>query len=385
MSIYLDWAATSPPKKEFLFEAAEIACTEYGNPSSLHSEGKKAASLLLDARKRCALSLGVKPDTLIFTSGGTESDHIPMLSLLQRPVRGTIAISAIEHPAIIEQAKILESAGWKTLVIPVTSDGFVTKEAVLQTIHNDTAFVAVMAVNNETGAIQPIEEIGEALIASCTGRKKPHFHVDAVQAVGKISLTPGFPGIDSLSISAHKIQGPRGIGLLYLEKRIEPFIRGGGQESGIRPGTENLAGAWAFSRALEESTRTLENQKKSGTPTEIETLMAHIIVSLTAIPQVSIIPENRSPVDHRFSPWIIQCTNTVLPGEVLVRALSDQGMYISMGSACSSRKKTRPVLNAMQISQQKQQNSFRISIGPSTTIDEIETFISTLKSVLSKF
>ncbi len=376
MSIYLDWAATSPADCSILQEALELSCDAYGNPSSAHLEGKKAAALLCEARKRCARALNVKDETIIFTSGGTEADHLPLLALLQRPVRGTVAVSAIEHPAILELARLLENTGWKTLIIPADREGFITPEAVLETIRNDTAFVAVMAVNNETGAIQPVAQIATTLASHCTGRRKPHFHVDAVQAVGKIPFAFGLPGIDSGAISAHKIQGPRGIGLLYLARRVEPFIRGGGQEGGFRPGTENLAGAWALSRCLEKSIGTLQESKANET-------CAYLIERLTAIKGIKIIPESRTPLDSRFSPWIVQFTNALLPGEVLVRALSDRDICISTGSACSSRKKMRPVLQAMHVVSGEQQNAFRVSTGNTTTKEEIDALITAVSELLS--
>ena len=381
MSVYLDWAATAVPDPAILTEATDVALAAFGNPSSVHSDGKKAALLLDEARKRCARVLGVKPETVFFTSGGTESDYLPMLALIQRPVRGTIAISAIEHPAIIEQARMMEHTGWKTLIIPVNRDGFVTVEAVLSTIKDDTAYVAVMAVNNETGAIQPIADIGAALILRCAGKKKPHFHVDAVQAAGKIPLDLSHPGIDSAAISAHKLQGPRGIGLLYLARRIEPFIRGGGQESGLRPGTENLAGIWALSRALEKSIAGIKPENSRSD--RGAALNGSMISALTAIKGVTLIPDNRTSDDERFSPWIVQFTNTVIPGEALVRALSDRDISISTGSACSSRKKNRPVLQAMHVTADRQQNAFRVSIGPSTTKQEIDLLICALTAILA--
>ena len=376
MSVYLDWAATAPPDRDVLLASVDAALSGYANPSSVHQDGKVAALLLSEARNRCARSLVVRPETLIFTSGGTESNHLPMLALLQRPVRGTLAVSAIEHPAIIEQAKMLECTGWKTLVIPVTKEGFVTPEAVLATIRDDTAYVAVMAVNNETGAIQPVREIAAALITHCAGKKKPHFHVDAVQAAGKVPLDLSMPGLDSAAISAHKLQGPRGIGLLYLSHRIEPFIRGGGQEAGFRPGTENLAGAYALSQCLEKSTqKNLEPRARE--------LMKHTIQSLKSINGISIIPETRTDDDLRFSPFIAQFTNKGIPGEVLVRALSDEEIYISTGSACSSKKKSRPVLQAMNVPPAMQQNAFRISIGSESTSGEIDMLTHALRALIS--
>lgn len=376
MSIYLDWAATTPPDADILKAALDAAVEAYANPSSVHADGKRAATILSGARTRAARALGVEPETVIFTSGGTESDHIPMLSLLQRPVRGTIAISAIEHPAIKEQAHMLESLGWKTLTIPVNREGIVTAEAVLKTIHDDTAFVAVMAVNNETGAIQPIEEIATALRTKCAGKKKPHFHVDAVQAAGKVPLKLAFPGIDSGAVSAHKLRGPRGIGILYLAHRIEPFIRGGGQESGFRPGTENVAGAVALSLCLEKAMASI-------CLPDAADRMDHLVSSLSLIGGITPIPESRTALDARFSPYVAQFTNAKIPGEVLVRALSDKGIFISTGSACSSKKRSRPVLEAMHVSPDKQQNAFRISLGPLTADTDIDALAKALTEVLS--
>lgn len=378
MSVYLDWAATTPPDPEIIARASGTAIQYFFNPSSVHAGGKEAFAILESSRERCAKALGVKKDTVIFTSGGTESDYLPMLALIQRPVRGTIAISSIEHPAIIEQARMLECAGWKTIKIPANKDGFITADAVIQSLKDDTAYVAVMAVNNETGAIQPIEDIASALTAHSAGKKKPHFHVDAVQAAGKIPFNFSFPGIDSAAVSAHKIRGPRGTGLLYMAHRIEPFVRGGGQENGMRPGTENLAGIEALSYCLESAIASIPDSTVPDT-------MEYLLRRVSALRGVTLIPASRENRDPRFSPYIAQFTNDTLPGEVLVRALSDRGIFISTGSACSAKKKSRPVLAAMHVDAQKQQNAFRVSIGPLTRIDEIDEFCSVLESILSSF
>ncbi len=372
MSIYLDWAATSPPDETILAEALEVSREFYANPSSLHRSGSAAAEMLSAARSRCASALQCPPSSLYFTSGGTEANHIPLLSLLTRPVRGTIAISAIEHPSLREQAAILAKCGWKIRSIPVNREGFITPEAVLSAIDEETAYVAVMAVNNETGAIQPVADIAESLTRSCAGKRKPHFHVDFVQAAGKIDLSPAIPGVDSASFSAHKLRGPRGIGLLYLARQIEPFIRGGGQEQGIRPGTENIAGALALSRCLE----------KYGQPGKPVADLVEIIRNVTAL---SIIPATRTEYDSRFSPWIIQCTSDHLPGEVLVRILSDEGIFVSTGSACSSKKNNRPVLDAMGVSKTAAKNAFRLSIGAETTREDLDTFTTIITQTLARY
>lgn len=384
MSAYFDWAATALPDRSIFTEALESSLALYGNPSSVHAPGKAARAMIEESRGLAARALCVKTESIFFTSGGTESNHLPMLSLLQRPVRGTIAISAIEHPSIVEQARMLELAGWKTLVIPVTKEGFTSVDAVLNTIRDDTAFVACMAVNNETGAIQDIRGIAESLLHLPAGRKKPHFHVDAVQAAGKIPLELSTPGIDSASVSAHKISGPRGIGALYLPRKFEPFIRGGGQESGIRPGTENLAGIVALSRALDlhcVSDGTVSRPRRED---KARKSMARIIEEIRSAGNITVIPQSRTSDDSRFSPFVLQCTNARIPGEVLVRALSDREVYISTGSACSAKKKGRPVLQAMNLSPDAQQNAFRISIGCETTMEDIDELTGALSAVFSQ-
>lgn len=375
MSLYLDWAASSPPESEIIKDSYVLSCEAFGNPSSIHEFGRESAKYLSIARERAASCLGVLPQTLYFTSGGTESNHIPLISLIQRPVKGSIAISSIEHPAIIEQARMLELQGWKILPITCDTEGFISPETVVNTIQNDTALVAVMAVNNETGAIQRVEEIGKVLQNVSKGKRKLHFHVDAVQAIGKIPFSCSTENIDSVAISAHKIGGPKGTGILYLNHRIEPFIRGGGQENGLRPGTENLAGAWAISLCLEKTMKLLAESSQ-------HTVMNTLIQNMRTIEDVKIIPETRLENDTRFSPWILQVTNSKIPGEVLVRSFSDHGIYISTGSACSARKNIRPVLEAMKVSIKDQKNAIRISFGNSTKIEDILSFTDIFQKIL---
>ncbi|MCR4631621.1 MAG: aminotransferase class V-fold PLP-dependent enzyme, partial [Treponema sp.] len=249
--LYFDWAATSPADADILQEALNLTLENWGNPSSAHAIGKKARNLLEEARIRAAHSLGVKPECLYFTSGGTESDQIPLLSVMTKPTVGTVLVSSIEHPAVREQAMAMKHCGWTVVQIPSDKYGIITPEAVTSLITKDTMIICVMAVNNETGAIQPIYEIADAITQACKGQRKPKFHVDCVQAAGKITLNLAHPGIDSAAFSAHKICGPRGIGLLYSREPLEAFLRGGGQEKGMRSGTENVFGAQAFSKCLE--------------------------------------------------------------------------------------------------------------------------------------
>ena len=250
--LYFDWAATAIPDQDILEAALKESLAAWANPSSVHAAGKEARAALEKARSDCASVLGVQAKQIIFTSGGTESDHIPLLAILNRPEKGNVAVSSIEHPALREMAEELKKVGIECRLIPSDKNGFVTLEAVLQTVDAKTLFVSVMAVNNETGAVQPIQKIAAALEEAYKGKRKPRFHVDCVQALGKVPIDfLNEPGLDSAAFSAHKICGPRGIGILYLKKEEEIFLRGGGQEGGVRSGTENLFGAIAFAKCLE--------------------------------------------------------------------------------------------------------------------------------------
>ena len=227
VSKYFDYAATSLPDKEILEKALEMSLEYSGNPSSVHQEGIKAKNLLEEMRTRCAKVLGVKAENLYFTSGGTESDHIPFLALLNRPNKGSVVISNIEHPAVREIAESLKKTGWKVITAPCNNLGIVEPETVISKLQDDTALVSVMTVNNETGAIQPIYEIAEAIENHCKGKRKPKFHTDCVQAIGKIPVNLGAKGIDFAALSAHKFYGPRGVGLLYAASQTESFLKGG--------------------------------------------------------------------------------------------------------------------------------------------------------------
>lgn len=391
-TVYIDWAATAIYDTEILDEALKISKKAWANPSSIHKAGIFAKNTLQEYRQRTAITLGVKPESLYYTSGGTESNHLPLLSLLLRPSKGSILISSIEHPSVTEQALMLKHCGWEIIPIPCDTNGIIQAEAVSSKLRNDTAMVYVMAVNNETGAIQPIDEIAQILQDRFPDKKKPKLHVDAVQAIGKIPFNLSNPLIDSASISAHKLGGPRGIGLLYMPYRQEPFLRGGGQENGIRSGTENLYGATALCLCLEknylgkkQSTLQRLSRQKKMTSDFISSLAT--IKNCTIIPATRQTPEfcNEDGWDSRFSPWIIQASFEGIPSEVLVRALSEKNIYISSGSACSARKLSRPVLEAMKISKKQAGFSVRLSFGYGTTEEDLNILLTELKNTVSIF
>lgn len=382
---YFDWASTAPCDSEILSEALKCATENWGNPSSIHTAGKEARKILEDARETCAKHLGVKAEKLYFTSGGTESDHIPLLAVLNRPQKGTVLFSSIEHPAVREMANELKKCGWKAESIPADKNGIITPEAVKEKLTSDTILVCIMAVNNETGAVQPVSQIADTITEFYKGKRKAKLHVDCVQALGKIPLNLSNPGIDSAAFSAHKISGPRGIGLLYMKDVVEPFLKGGGQEKGIRSGTENLFGATAFSKCIEKyiisekipsSIERFQNQKM---------WTKNFIEGLSSISSCTIIPESRIQNQENYSPWVVQASFKNIPGQVMLRALDAEGFFISTGSACSSRKNDRPVLEAMHVTGELSENAVRFSFGHETTEQAMVELLEKVKEIASRF
>lgn len=384
---YFDWAATSPADEDILQESLAISIKSWGNPSSVHQIGKNAALVLQEARSTAAKALGVKAENIYFTSGGTESDQIALLSILNKPQKGTVLISSIEHPAIREQALALKKCGCNVVQIPCDSKGIICVESLEKLITNDTMLVCVMAVNNETGAIQPIYQIADLLKKVSQGKRKPKFHVDCVQAAGKIPLDLNYDGIDSAALSAHKICGPRGIGIFYSKNPIEPFLCGGGQEKGIRSGTENLFGAVAFSKCLEryfiKKNDNLAIQKYN----EQVEITNSFIKKLSELKGCTIIPENRANLEDSslYSPWVIQASFKNIPGNVMLRALDSKGFFISTGSACSTKKQSRPILEAMNVNKDLRESSVRFSFGPHTTQKAIDELFDAVKEVNATF
>ena len=384
---YFDWAATAPCDKEILSEALKLSMEHWGNPSSIHEAGTDAKKILENARSRCAKVLNVKSENLFFTSGGTESDHIPLLSILTRPQKGSVVLSAIEHPALREMAKMLENCGWKIITVNPNKDGFVSSSSILNAIQDDTVFVSVMAVNNEIGTIQNIYEIADKLIEVSKGKRKAFFHVDCVQAAGKIPLNLAHKGIDGAAFSAHKIGGPRGIGLLYLAKEINGFLKGGGQEKNIRSGTENLFGALAFASCLEKYFISESNPKNMKRFEEQKELTSNFINKLKTINSAKILPHSRqeNPNSENFSPWIVQASFKGIPGQVMERALSSKGFYISTGSACSSGHHSRPILDSMGISKDEKESAVRFSFGFDTSEKAMNELFDEIKLITATF
>ena len=376
MSVYLDWAATSVPDPEILKETAEKAAETYGNPSSRHSEGLKAKHILDKSRKMCASALSVSGKNIIFTSGGTESNNIVLLSLLRKKKRGKVIVSSIEHPAVSEPCRILKEAGFQIIKVNPETNGIVRPESFLKHLDSDVQMASLMLVNNETGAIQPVRETAEKIkIFAASNNVKIHFHCDAVQGIGKVKFNASDKNIDTVSLSAHKFTGPRGTGLLIVNSSLMPLYSGGGQESGIRPGTENVSGIYGTALALEKAClRFDEREVKS------RKLLSVLFKRVSAIKGAEIIPDVRTADDRNFSPYILNLTFPNVPAEVLTRVLSDRGFCISAGSACSSiNKKHSDTLSAMKIDNKKAFSAVRISTGFTTSEKDIELFCDALE------
>jgi cysteine desulfurase len=374
---YFDWAACAPYMGNGI-------CVPYGNPSSRHREGRDAKAALENARTRCARLLKIPPDTLFFTGGGTESNGIALFSCLSRKTQGRIISSLAEHSSIREGMETLEKMGKPTGSIPVDSAGRVTPETFAKALEKYDAvrYAFCMSVNNETGAITDIASLRDVIRKH--SKSPVHLHCDLVQAAGKIPLDISNWEIDSASISAHKIGGPRGTGLLYLrpaaKSGFEVFYKGGGQENGIRGGTENIQGAAELADCLEkyaceEAVKTNYNKAKKR--------MSKLIASLSAMERCTIIPTCRNADDDAFSPYILQAAFKDIPGEVMARALDDMGFAVSTGSACSSSSPERPVLLAMGVEEKLRIEGIRISQGYTTTDEEIKALIKAIAEVLT--
>jgi len=379
---YLDWAASAPPFPEIVRASADLSSSAFGNPSSRHASGRAALDVLEAARTSLAASIGAKPEHTNFTSGGTEADTIALLSSFGLKAGVSIVISAIEHPAVDEQARFLEgAAGIKVYRVRPGADGIVDPMAIADAIRQDTVLVSVMAVNNETGAIQPIREIAGAIHRATEDfGRKPFFHCDAVQALGKVPFDAYGMGIDGAAFSAHKLGGPRGIGALYLRKNLQAIVRGGGQEHGIRPGTQNTAGAWALAKAAELSLASMETRRE-----EALRLENILFAGVHAISGAVVIPLSRVPGDSRYSPYIASVAFPGLGGETMARILDDGGIQVSTGSACSGGAKGRRVLDAMGLEHDLSFASIRVSTGRGSTAEDIYAFLERAEGAYRKY
>lgn len=381
MFVYLDNSATTKPYAEVIAETVNFMETQYGNPSSLHRMGITAEKALKEARKAVAVSLGAKEEEIYFTSGGTESDNLALFGAAQaRKRRGNkIITSQIEHPAVLESCKKLETMGFQIEYVPVDHTGTINIKALENSIDDQTILISIMQVNNEVGSIQPISEICE--IKNRIGKKLGSeilLHCDAVQSYGKLPIEIKDNGIDLLSISGHKIHGPKGSGALYVRKglNLQPHQYGGGQERGMRSGTENVPAIAGFGIAAGLSCKNL--------PKRVESINAAKKYLSDGIR--SEIKDVRFNSLEEGSPSILNVSFLNVRAEVLLHTLEQSEIYVSTGSACSSNKKGQShVLKAIGLSDKEIEGAIRFSFCEFNTIEEMDYVLVQLKSAVQKF
>lgn len=379
MFVYLDNSATTKPYKESVDAMTKVLTEDFGNPSSLHTLGIAAEKYVRTARKNFAQSIGASEDEVFFTSCGTESDNTALMGVAQAKRRNgkKIITTAVEHPAILEPARRLESMGFEVEYIGVDRKCHLDMEQLKSAITDDTILISVMAVNNETGTIMPIDEIVKLRDSI---NKDIIIHTDAVQGYGKIvmNLNGNYKGVDLMSVSGHKIHGPKGIGGLYVRKglNVTPFIIGGGQEKHFRSGTENTAGIAGFGKAIEISSGDFEHRIKA-----MSEAKAFLAKGLEA--ELKDIIFN-SPEDSAASVLNVSFMGT--RGEVLLHTLEQDGIFISTGSACSSNKKGQShVLSAMGLKPKEIEGAIRFSFSEFNTVEEMEYVLEKVKKAVTRF
>ncbi len=356
MFAYLDNSATTQQFREVTEKMAFVSGECYGNPSSLHSLGHEAEKIIKNAKKTLMDAIGAKEGKFIFTSGGTEADNMAILGTLMSAVRRNpkFVTTKIEHPAVLEPAAYLASLGADCRFVGVDSDGCLNLEEFEKALEPDTMLVSIMMVNNEVGSIQPIGEVSKIMKKICPNAL---LHVDAVQAFGKIAIDVDKLGIDLLSVSGHKINGPKGIGGLYVRKPnlLKPIVFGGHQEDNLRSGTQNTPAIAGFSVAAEKSVAKLKEEAQ-----RIGRIKDMLIEKLKEIPDIKINGGDK----ESSAPHIVNVSIKNAKSEVLLHSLEKRGVFVSTGSACSSNKPSlSPVLVAMGKSRDDIDCAIRLSLG----------------------
>lgn len=376
--IYLDSAASTPVADEVIAEMLPFMKQQYGNPSSIHRFGRETTRAIQLARKRVAGLVGASPREITFTSGGTEADNLALKGAMMQTggqKKNRIITSSIEHDAILEPCKDLERMGIQVTYLPVTGEGLVRpsdfKDIISQ--HDDVALVSIMYANNEVGTVQPIKEL-----ADIVHRASALFHTDAVQATGKVPINVKSLGVDMMSMSSHKINGPKGVGALYVRSglNIMPIIHGGGQEMSLRSGTENVPGIVGFGKACELAAKRMSEYQQ-----HVAGLRDYLVeLVLQEIPHSRL---NGSRIDR--IPNNAHFTFFGVNGEDLIIKLDENGVAASTGSACSVKKqKPSHVLKAMGFSYEEITGSLRLSLGMHNTKEEIDRTVLALSSVVQE-
>lgn len=373
--IYLDHSATTHVDTRVLEAMLPYFSEKFGNASSLHSFGQEAAETLAISRELVAAALGAKPSEIIFTSGGTESDNLAIkgAAYMHSSKGRHIITSVIEHPAVLRTCEELEREGFEVTYVPVDSEGILDLKFLEDSIRHDTILISIMHANNEIGTIQPIKKISDLI----SGREII-LHTDAVQSVGKIPTDVNQLGVDMLSISSHKLHGPKGVGALYLRSgvNIMPLVQGGGHERGLRPGTENIPGIVGFAKAMSISKDQLEEDSK-----HMQHLRDSMIKKIQSrIPHVRLNGHEKTRLPNN-----VNMSFRHVEGESLLMLLDMNGVAVSTGSACSSKsQKASHVLTAIDPGVEYIHGSLRFTLGRENSMEEIDIVVDLLEEAVMK-
>lgn len=371
MEAYFDNSATTPVYPEVRDLMVKIMEEDYGNPSSLHMKGVTAARYIKDARESLAGEMKVMPKEIVFTSGGTESNNMALIggALANRRAGNKIITTSVEHASVGSPMKFLAGMGFDVVRVGVDSSGQIDMDQLMSEVDDDTIIVSVMYVNNEIGTVMPIADIARLI-----KEKNPNvlFHVDAIQAFGKYRIYPKRMGIDMMSISGHKFHGPKGVGALFIRDRVKvkPIIYGGGQQSGMRSGTENVPGIAGMALAAEITYNGLEEKME-----HLRQIKEHLISGLTQIDDVY---SNSGDAPH-----IASITFKGVRSEVMLHALEEREVYVSSGSACSSNKQhASGTLKAIGLPQDKLESTLRFSFSPENTMEQVDYAVECCRQLL---
>ena len=375
MEAYFDNSATTKVLDCVKDAVVDAMCVNYGNAAAKHRKGVEAENLIREAKKAIADTLKVQEKEILFTSGGTESNNTALIgtALANRRAGKHLITTGVEHPSIYNTMSFLEEMGFEVTYLPVDHLGHISLEDLEKAIREDTILVSVMYVNNEVGAVEPIEAISQ-----CIKKKNPKtlFHVDAIQAYGKYKIRPKKQGIDLLSVSGHKIHAPKGVGFLYIRDgvKIRPILFGGGQQKGMRSGTENVPGCVGLGVAAREAYKDFDARIE-----KLYTLREHLIAGLKPLGGVTI----NGSEDRTNAPQIVSASFEGVRSEVLLHALEDKGVYVSSGSACSSNHPgISGTLKGIGVKKELLDSTIRFILGDLNTEEEVNYAIGVLGELL---
>ena len=368
MEAYLDNAATTRVSDAVMEKMRQVFLADFGNPSSMHKKGMDAEQYIKEAKKVIADTLKCEPSELIFTSGGTESNNMALIgtALANKRAGNHIITTRIEHASVYQPLLFLEELGFKVTFAPVDEAGRVKIDELVEAVTEETILVSVMYVNNEIGCVEPIAEIAKKIKEK---NPKVLFHVDAIQAYGKLKIQPAKEGIDLLSVSGHKIHGPKGSGFLYIKNKtkIKPLIHGGGQEKGMRSGTENVPAIAGIGQAAKDMYANLEANR-----THLFALKEHLAERLSKLEGVTINGSQEEGISAT-APHVLSVSFAGIRSEVLLHALEERGVYVSSGSACSSNHPDiSGTLVAIGVKKELLDATLRFSFSVTTTMEEVD-------------